>query len=710
MIDKAKEILKKYFGYDSFRGGQEKVIKSILESKDTFAIMPTGAGKSICYQVPSMLFRGVTLVISPLISLMKDQVDSLTSLGIPATFINSSLSYLEVQNRIRSASRGEYRLMYVAPERLESPDFADLTRELNISFIAIDEAHCVSQWGHDFRPSYRSIPGFINNLKSRPIVAAFTATATENVREDVERLLGLNSTNTFVTGFNRENLSFTVIKHENKMDYLLDYLKNNKNNSGIIYAATRKEVDSLHDKLSKKGFSVGKYHAGMSDNERIQNQEDFIYDNTQIIIATNAFGMGIDKSNVRYVVHYNMPKNIESYYQEAGRAGRDGLPSECILLFSPQDVITQKFLIEQTLFNPERKMGEYRKLQDMVDYCHTTRCLRQYILEYFGEEGVPDTCGNCSSCKDETEVTDITTEAQMVFSCILRMQQRFGTTLVAEVLKGSKNKRVLQSGFDKLSTYGLLKHYDIKGIRDLINIFIAEGYLSLTEGEYPIVKLTQRAGLVLKSEEKVLQRIAKPKEKLEVDDNLFEVLRSIRREIAEAERVPPYVIFGDASLKEMCEFMPLDRTSMRKIKGVGEMKLEKYGDRFIEAIASYVKEHGITVPVMETKADVQEDRSAEEEIKSHVVTYNMFKEGMSLKEIAAARELKEVTLQGHIIKCATEGLEVDWSAFIPSGQEELILNVVKEIGALKLKPIKDALPPEIDYMAIKAVICKHSIA
>lgn len=717
MIDKAKQILKKYYGYDSFREGQEKVIKSILEGKDTFAIMPTGAGKSICYQIPAMLFSGITIVISPLISLMKDQVDSLISLGIPASFINSSLSYLEVQRRIYGASKGEYKLLYVAPERLESPDFMELTAELDISLVAIDEAHCVSQWGHDFRPSYRSIPPFIKNIKTTPVVSAFTATATENVKNDVVNLLGLKGPNVYVTGFNRENLTFTLVKNENKKDFILRFLSNNKNSSGIIYAATRKEVDSLHSALLKKGFSVGKYHAGLTDNERAKNQEDFLYDNVQIMIATNAFGMGIDKSNVRYVIHYNMPKNMESYYQEAGRAGRDGEPSECILLFSAQDIIIQKFLIEQTILDPERKTGEYRKLQDMVDYCHTTRCLRQYILEYFGEQNVAENCGNCSNCNKNIELTDITREAQMIFSCIVRMQQRFGAVLVADVLKGSKNKKVLQFGFDKLSTYGLLKDYSLKQIRDLINIFIAEGYLYLTEGEYPIVKLTQHGALVLKSQEKVFQRIEKPQEKEEkVNASLFDVLRSLRKSIAERENVPPYVIFADATLREMCEKLPIDKQSMLKTKGIGEVKFKKYGEDFINAIENYMEEHGIPKPhPVETIDDVEcvdekEAAAASEEVKSHVLTYNMFREGKSLDEIAKARSLKIVTIQDHIIRCASEGLEVDWGLFIPSEYESVILKVIEELGASKLKPIKDAVPPEVDYMTIKAVICKHKIS
>lgn len=707
MIEDAKKLLKKYFGYDSFRIGQEKTIKSILDGRDTFAIMPTGAGKSICYQIPAMLFSGITIVISPLISLMKDQVDSLVSIGIPASFINSSLSYTEVQNRMEDAKNGAYKLLYVAPERLESEEFKFMASSLDISLVAIDEAHCVSQWGHDFRPSYCSIPSFIKSLKSNPIVSAFTATATKKVKSDVIELLSLDNPNVYVTGFNRENLSFTVIKDENKKDFLIRYIKNNITSSGIIYAATRKEVDSLYSDLNKHGFSVGKYHAGLSDKDRAKSQENFIYDNIQIMIATNAFGMGIDKSNVRYVIHYSMPKNIESYYQEAGRAGRDGEPSECILLFSPQDIIIQKFLIEQTILDYERKTGEYRKLQDMVDYCHTTRCLRKFILEYFGEEDAPDNCDNCSNCSSDIELTDITKEAQMVFSCIVRMHQRYGVGLIADVLKGSKNKKVIQLGFDSLSTYALLKDYDLKEIKDLINIFIAESYLCLTDSQYPVVKLTERGAAVLKSEEKVFQRIIKPAEKQKVNENLFDTLRSLRKSIAERESVPPYVIFADTSLREMCEYLPIDKSSMLRIKGVGEIKLQKYGEVFIDAIKSYTEEHGLLGSQIPKE---NEPANSKDELKSHEITYNMYKEGLSLSEIAKARNLKIVTIQEHIIKCATEGMYIDWSSFIPKDYEEPILKAIQEVGASKLKPIKDALPPEIDYMAIKAVICKHKIS
>jgi len=719
MLRKAQEKLKKHYGYDSFRKGQENVIESIISGRDTFAVMPTGAGKSVCYQIPALLLPGVTLVISPLISLMKDQVDTLNSVGIAATYINSSLSINEVNERIDKVAQGEFKLLYVAPERLESEFFCSMLNRLTISLLAVDEAHCVSQWGHDFRPSYSAISSLIGKLSARPIIAAFTATATDAVRQDVIKLLKLRKPDVYVTGFNRENLSFTVIRGENKRDFVLKYIEDNKDKVGIIYTSTRKETDKLYDVLHKKGYSVGKYHAGLGDAQRKENQEKFLYDDINIIIATNAFGMGIDKSNVRYVIHYNLPKSMEAYYQEAGRGGRDGEPSECILLYSAADVLLQKFLMEQGVVSPERKVNEYKKLQAMVDYSHTTRCLRKFILEYFGEENVEDKCGNCSTCNDESELVDITIEAQKIFSCILRMKERFGTTLIAEVLRGSKNKKVLDLGFEKLSTYGIIKQYTVKEIRDLINVLTAEDYLSLADGQFPVVRLKEKAVAVLKNQEKVYQKVEKRKAKATRDTGLFEILRSLRKEISEREKVPPYIVFADTALREMSEYFPVNKKEMLNIKGVGESKLNKYGEEFIQAIKNYMSENNIELKeeilyneevdiTALNEAAVEHQDENEDKVPSYVITYNMYKAGKSIEDITCERQLKSLTVQDHILKCAYEGFEVDLDDFIPKHHEALIIEVIEKIGASKLKPIKDALPKEIDYLAIKAAIFKYS--
>lgn len=587
MLRQAQEILKKTFGYTSFRSGQEKIIQNILQGKDTLGLMPTGGGKSLCYQIPALFLPGITLVISPLISLMKDQVDTLNNLGVSATFINSSLDQEEVEYRIQQTLQGKYKLIYVAPERLEAPRFRSKLHTLPIALLAIDEAHCVSQWGHDFRPSYRAIAPFIQELNRRPVVTAFTATATPEVTQDIVRLLGMQRPGIYTTGFNRENLFFSVLRGENKKDFLLRYLGNHPGQAGIIYAATRKDVDSLHEFLSKKGFGVGKYHAGLSDNERNRVQEMFIYDDINIMVATNAFGMGIDKSNVRYVIHYNMPKNLEAYYQEAGRAGRDGEPGECILLFSPQDIQVQKFLLEQSPMSQEKKTNEYQKLQAMTDYCHTPRCLRQYILNYFGDDQGEAHCGNCSTCKDERELTDITIEAQKIFSCILRMKEQYGISLVADVLKGSKSKKVLQYGFQHLSTYGLLKEQTSKQIADTIHMLVAEGYLTLTEGMYPVVKLRPLAAPVLKGQERVYQKAERAPQAVSKDDTLFERLRVLRKEISQRERIPPYIVFSDSTLREMCQYLPQDEAALLAVKGVGQAKFERYGEVFLQEIRAY---------------------------------------------------------------------------------------------------------------------------
>jgi len=705
MLHNSLEALKKYFGYSSFKPGQESLIESILDSKDTVGIMPTGGGKSLCYQVPALLLPGVTLVISPLISLMKDQVDSLNEIGIPSIYINSSLEWSQLEHNLYLASRGQFKLIYIAPERLESERFLGILKGLPVSLLAIDEAHCISQWGHDFRPSYLSLASLADHLPSRPVIAAFTATATEQVKEDIIHLLKLNNPNVYVTGFNRENLFLSVVRGSDKMDFIIEYLNCHKNQSGIIYAATRKQVDSIYDVLCRKGFKTGKYHAGLGDTERSRTQDAFSYDNIRVMAATNAFGMGIDKSNVRFVIHFNMPKNIESYYQEAGRAGRDGDPAECILLYGAQDIHIQKFLIEQSILSSERKAAEYNRLQNMVDYCHTSMCLRKYILQYFGERDSPDTCDNCGNCKDESQMSDITADVQKILSCVKRVGEQYGVNLVASVLKGSNNKKIRLLGFDKLSTYGIMKEYSINELTNLINLLAAEQYLYVTEGMYPVLHLGDKAVPVLTGREKVLRKVRKKAQAAETSDTtLFELLRSLRKQISEKKNVPPFVIFHDSTLQEMSKTYPVDRQSMLAINGVGENKFEKYGSQFIEVISKYANERGI-VPTTAKPAAVP----TSDGVASHLVTYEMFLSGKPLKEIALQRELTLQTVQNHLVRCWQEGREVDWDSFISSRHEELILNTVKRLGAQKLSPVKEALPKEIDYFTIKAVICKYKI-
>jgi ATP-dependent DNA helicase RecQ len=733
-MEQAQEALKTYFGYETFRRGQEEVITEILAGRDVLGVMPTGAGKSICYQLPATILGGVTLVISPLISLMKDQVDALNQMGVAAALINSTLTAGELNERFREIESGRYRIVYVAPERLESGRFAELIERIKIPLVAVDEAHCVSQWGHDFRPSYMAIRGWLERIKPRPVLAAFTATATEKVKQDIVAQLELRRPFVKTTGYARENLRFSVVQGVEKERFLLHFLQGQESNSGIVYAATRKEVEACQRFLQRSGYKAGRYHAGLSDEERARNQELFLYDDIQIMVATNAFGMGIDKSNVRFVVHYNLPRNIEAYYQEAGRAGRDGEPSECVLLYAAQDVMTQKFLIGQSEADEARKSQEYGNLQEMIRYCHTTDCLQRYIVRYFGDVDERE-CGQCGNCTDERETTDITVEAQKIFSCIARMKQRFGLSLTAKVLRGAGDRKIKQFGFDRLPTYGVMRGMKEKDILTSMNVLVADGFLRISDSQYPTVSLTERAKAVLQGEERVLQRVVHLRAKASGDgeeawnEALFEQLRALRKQFAEREKVPPFTIFHDASLRDMSRLMPRTERELLRVKGVGQSKLEKYGEDFLHCIVEFVEANPGTAAreglAMEEGADIGIERGAEfgsgrkkapsrtstrsGETPSHQQTLEMFRSGMDVAQIATARQMGKVTIEDHLMRCVDEGEQLDWMRVIPDGQEELILDAIAQVGADKLKPIKEALPEGIGYFTIKAVIAKHGL-
>ena len=585
-------------------------------------------------------------------------------------------------------------------------------KRINISMVTIDEAHCISQWGHDFRPTYREIANVISNLKTRPIVSAFTATATDIVRNDIIDLLHLENPYILTTGFDRSNLNFSVEYPSNRRKFVLDFLKKNSNISGIIYCLTRKTVISLFDELSALGYNVSKYHGGMSESDRTKSQEDFIYDRTTIMVATNAFGMGIDKSNIRYVIHYNMPKDLESYYQEAGRAGRDGDSARCILLFSRADIVTNKFLIEHSGI-PSSKTNynmEYSKLNDIVDYCNTDTCLRKYILEYFGEIPLFDNCNNCGNCLSEIETTDITVNAKKILSCIKRMNEKFGIGLVTDVLKGSNSFKIRSMKFDTLSTYGIMREYSKNTIKDLIYFLITEYYIELVGNQYPILKLTPNASNVLFNDEKVTikRKIEKIPEKIEADydTRLFDLLRNIRKDISVENKVPPFIIFSDVSLKQMATYYPITKENMLNINGVGSLKFEKYGDVFIEAINNYVLENDIkpqdfiVQPKRIKKASVPK-------VDTATITYDLFKKGKTIKDIAEERGLKVSTIEGHLLKYYEMGKDVNLTNYIHPGFKDDIYNAIKTHGYTKLRVLKDALPEDVTYLDIKYYIIEY---
>lgn len=576
--------LKKYYGFDTLRRGQFEIINSILNGRDTFCLMPTGAGKSICYQIPAIVFQGITIVISPLISLMKDQVDNLVGIGIKAAYINSTQSMEEIKKILIEASIGEYKIIYISPERLESKMFVDMIKDLHISQIAIDEAHCVSQWGHDFRRSYLEISKFYNVLKNKPVISAFTATATEEVRKDSIRMLGLNDPYIYKGDVNRENLNLNVLKEIDKLEALKDIIRENYEQSGIIYCASRKEVDELHYYLKDLGYNVGKYHGGLKDEEKENFQEDFLYENLDIIVATSAFGMGIDKSNIRFIVHFTLPQNIESYYQEIGRGGRDGEKCTCYLFYSEIDIRRVEYIINNSA-SMNRREVQLRKFQGIIDYCNLKECFRKYILNYFGNERKLNYCNNCSNCLKDDELKDFTRESQMILSTVFRTKEQYGISVLVDILKGFKGPKIIQNNLDKITTYGIMKEYGSVFIKDLIKNLLNEGYVDLKEGTYSMLKLNSRSMKVLKSEEKVVLKIS-DKEEPVLNQELFEALKKWRKEKAYKEKIKPYIIFSDTSLIAISNSKPKTLAELLEIRGVGAKKIEAYGNELLSIIAT----------------------------------------------------------------------------------------------------------------------------
>jgi len=601
--NRALQLLQTYFGYTSFRPAQEAPVVSLLQNEDVVAIMPTGAGKSICFQIPALCKSGISIVFSPLISLMKDQVDSLVDQNIPAALINSTLTQTEFNKTMYEVRSGKIKLLYIAPERLGSNFFCNVLRSMPISQVIVDEAHCISQWGHDFRPSYRLIGDWLSSLPKRPVVGAFTATATKAVENDIKKLLGLENANVYVTGFDRPNLSFSVVRTPKRMDYIVDYVRRHSNENGIIYCSTRKDVERVYDNLTRAGIQTGYYHAGLSDEMRQDMQNKYAFDQLQVMVATNAFGMGIDKSNVRYVLHYQMPRNMESYYQEAGRAGRDGAPAECILLYSGQDVRVHKYLIEQGHLEPQREQVELRKLQSMIDYCFCSTCLRKYMLAYFGEIVPWLECSNCSSCNTKGERVNVTKEAKAIFRAIIATEERYGASMISSIVRGERTDRITRSRLDALSVFGYLSDIGDKEIKGLIQQFVASGYLRSSTGKYPILSVTAGAEEVLaghKEVEEIRQEVIVPSRKTKKSASisrsevprsgsggLFEHLRQHRKQLASQLGVPPYIIFPDTVLIDLANVRPSTLGEFGNIKGVGEAKLKKYGLSFLAVISQY---------------------------------------------------------------------------------------------------------------------------
>ena len=631
------EILKRYFGYDAFRTGQEALVDALLSGRDVLGIMPTGAGKSLCYQVPALMMQGVTLVISPLISLMKDQVNALVQQGVSAAYLNRSLTDAQYNRALRNAANGQYKIIYVAPERLESAAFLNMCRSVRIAMIAVDESHCVSQWGQDFRPGYLNIKKFISQLYLRPIVGAFTATATDEVKGDIIRLLGLNDPVAVTTGFDRPNLYFAVLRPNNKPAALLKLIKERRDKSGIVYCSTRKKVEDVCDMLNSGGISATRYHAGLEDSERIKNQDDFVYDRKRVMVATNAFGMGIDKSNVGFVIHYNMPKNLESYYQEAGRAGRDGSDADCILLYSKGDVQTCRYFIENIEYNPDltkeqneafRKKEEER-LKHMVFYCTTSDCLRGYMLRYFGDD-YRDSCGKCSNCLTEFETADVTVEAQKILSCIIKTGQFYGIKMITDVLRGVSSDKIIRARLDKQSTFGIMKDARSAEIKYIIEKLEEQGYIISVNAKRPALRVTEMSYPVLRGKAKVKIKKSKLIKNYEekpvlggIDPELFNALKDVRTELAKKRGVPAFVIFSDAALADMCRKMPTTNSEFLAVSGVGQNKLDKYGEAFMRVIDKFKTKKKGKLPFVITREQLEKFQFSDEPISVSVITFRI---------------------------------------------------------------------------------------
>lgn len=699
--------LQEHFGYSSFRPGQKEIINTILSGQDTLGILPTGGGKSVCYQLPALMLPGLTVVISPLISLMKDQVDTLTQLGVQAAYLNSTISSEEFQDIIQQLRQRTLKMLYVAPERLENPSFQAFLSKQNISLFAVDEAHCVSQWGFDFRPSYRNITQFINQLPQRPRMAAFTATATKRVQEDIVTQLELEDPGVFINSFDRPNIKFSVIEPNNRLVTLHSLI--NHDEAIIIYANTRKQVDKLHLELKQQGYAVNKYHAGMEHDQRQQSQSEFINDECNIIVATNAFGMGIDKTDVRKVIHFNLPKDLESYYQEAGRAGRDSLDAEAILLYHSQDIMTNKFLIAQS--NDELA---HRRLEMMIQYASFTGCLRNFILRYFGE--FPnEPCGNCSNCMGEMRQIDVTKEAQMILSCMLRMKHQFGMTMIIDVLRGSQNQRVLDNRFDELSTYGIMKTYSVQQIRDIISALLAYQYIGVTEhrGLYATeaskMLLMGKTTLTIK-ERKYLKASTSRRRTVSKDVNadLYEQLRQVRAQLAKEEGMPAYIIFSNKSLEDMASRMPNTYEEFLDVEGVGSVKAEKYAGYFLPAIQEYSSSNPNATVEAEPHRESVETQSSGGQSSYHL-SAQYAERGLTPLEIAIERNMTEATILSHLTQAAEQGdLEV-FDADVSSYIKNQIKQAIRKVGTNSLKDIKEALPDKISYDDIKYVLIDYLV-